>query len=96
MAGPAQAQQAGNLPAAAAPASAQQSELIRRAEYVARLGDCIACHTAPDGTPMAGGLELKTPFGALDSANITPDPQTGIGNCCFEEVRPRRAQGSRR
>jgi thiosulfate dehydrogenase len=85
VAGPAPAQQAGNLPAAAAAPSPQQLELIKRGEYVARLGDCIACHTAPNGTPMAGGLELKTPFGALYSTNITPDPQTGIGNYSFEQ-----------
>lgn len=85
VAGPAQAQQAGKLPALAVASSASQAELIKRGEYVARLGDCIACHTAPNGTPMAGGLELKTPFGALYSTNITPDAQTGIGNYSFEQ-----------
>jgi thiosulfate dehydrogenase len=66
-------------------ASQEKSELIRRGEYVARLGDCVACHTAPKGKLMAGGLELKTPFGALYSTNITPDAQTGIGNYSFEQ-----------
>ncbi len=82
---PAQAQQAGNVPAAAAAPSPPQSELLKRGEYVARLGDCIACHTAVKGTPMAGGLELKTPFGALYSTNITPDALTGIGKYSFEQ-----------
>jgi thiosulfate dehydrogenase len=28
-------------------------------EYVARLGDCVACHTSPNGAAAAGGLELE-------------------------------------
>ncbi len=48
-------------------------------EYLARVGDCVACHTARGGEPFAGGLEMKTPFGTLYTPNITPDPETGIG-----------------
>ena len=68
---------------AAAPPS--QSDLIKRGGYVAVLGDCVACHTARGGQPMAGGLELPTPFGALYSTNITPDARTGIGGYSFEQ-----------
>jgi alcohol dehydrogenase (quinone), cytochrome c subunit len=50
------------------------------AEYVARLGDCVACHSAPDGKPFAGGLKLGTPLGVIYATNITPDKETGIGN----------------
>lgn len=57
--------------------------LIARGEYVAQLGDCVACHTAPGGAPMAGGLPLETPFGVLYSTNITPDRETGIGGYSF-------------
>ncbi|MEO8652901.1 MAG: cytochrome c, partial [Ramlibacter sp.] len=63
----------------------EQDDLISRGEYVARLGDCVACHTAPKGKLMAGGLELKTPFGTLYSTNITPDGATGIGGYSFEQ-----------
>ena len=48
-------------------------------EYLARAGDCIACHTARGGEPFAGGFEMPTPFGTLYTPNITPDPETGIG-----------------
>lgn len=59
---------------------------IDRGRYVARLGDCVACHTASDKTrPMAGGLALETPFGLLYSTNITPDTETGIGRYSFEQ-----------
>ena len=30
-------------------ASGEKPELIKRGKYVAVLGDCIACHTAPNG-----------------------------------------------
>jgi mono/diheme cytochrome c family protein len=52
---------------------------IERGEYLARAGDCVACHTLPDGEAFAGGRAMPTPFGALYSPNITPDDETGIG-----------------
>lgn len=61
------------------------TEVIQRGEYVARLSDCAACHTAPGGTEFAGGLAMQTPFGAIYSTNITPDKNTGIGNYTLEE-----------
>ncbi len=61
------------------PASAQPTDPIQRGEYLARAGDCISCHTSPGGTPYAGGLRMKTPFGDLLTPNITPDRDTGIG-----------------
>ncbi|MCC8962753.1 cytochrome c [Bradyrhizobium sp. Pear76] len=53
--------------------------VVAKGEYLARAGDCIACHTAREGRTFAGGLPMKTPFGTLYTSNITPDPQTGIG-----------------
>ena len=61
------------------------AEQIRRGEYVARLGDCVACHTAESGKPMAGGLALSSPFGVIYSTNITPDANTGIGKYSFAQ-----------
>jgi mono/diheme cytochrome c family protein len=52
---------------------------VTRGEYLARAGNCIACHTARGGTPYAGGLAVITPFGTIYSSNITPDAKTGIG-----------------
>jgi mono/diheme cytochrome c family protein len=56
------------------------SSLIARGEYLARLGDCAACHTAPGRPPFTGGLRMNTPIGAIYSTNITPDPTYGIGS----------------
>ena len=57
--------------------------LVERGRYLAQVGDCVACHTAKGGTPMAGGLALATPFGTVWSTNITPDLKTGIGSWSF-------------
>lgn len=53
---------------------------IARGAYLARAGDCMACHTARGGVPYAGGRALDTPFGRLVAPNITPEPTTGIGS----------------
>ena len=55
-------------------------ETIKRGEYLAYAGDCIACHTKHDGPAFGGGLPMVTPFGTLYSPNITPDTRYGIGN----------------
>lgn len=65
--------------AAEAPESPNSAARIERGAYLAKAGDCVACHTAPKGKPYAGGLAMSTPVGAVYSTNITPDPQTGIG-----------------
>jgi len=53
---------------------------IAAGKYLAAAGDCASCHTAEGGETFAGGRPLATPFGTIYSANITPDPKTGIGN----------------
>lgn len=55
------------------------TQTITRGEYLARAGDCIACHTAPGGKQFAGGRAMATPFGNLFVPNVTPDDETGIG-----------------
>ncbi|KTC98594.1 c-type cytochrome [Legionella erythra] len=69
-------------PQTKAPADEVQKKRIERGEYLAKMGDCIACHTnVKGGTPaFAGGLPINTPFGTFYSPNITPDKETGIGN----------------
>lgn len=57
----------------------QAFSLIQRGRYLATVGDCTACHTAPGGKFLAGGRALETPFGYLVAPNITPDVETGIG-----------------
>ncbi len=69
------------------PAPAVDSQ-VTRGEYLARLGNCISCHTVVGGEPFAGGLPFKTPYmflGTLYSTNITPDEETGIGKWSEED-----------
>ena len=54
-------------------------QAIKKGEYLARAGDCIACHTKHEGELFAGGFAMPTPFGTLYSPNITPDTEWGIG-----------------
>jgi nicotinate dehydrogenase subunit B len=56
---------------------------IERGRQLAALGACAVCHTAKDGVPYAGGFALPTPFGTVMTTNITPDPETGIGNWSY-------------
>ena len=55
------------------------TQIIAKGEYLARAGDCVACHTHPGGKEFAGGRPMPTPFGNLYVPNITPDEETGIG-----------------
>ena len=54
--------------------------LVQRGEYLARVGNCMACHTTQGGAPFAGGRGIETPFGVVHSSNLTPDRAQGIGS----------------
>jgi len=68
--------------------SAEQAEAagLSHGEYVARLGNCVACHTIENGAPLAGGLKMNVPLlGNIYTTNITPDSETGIGSYSFAD-----------
>ncbi|WP_085679708.1 MULTISPECIES: cytochrome c [unclassified Pseudomonas] len=68
-----------------ATAAAQADDaLVKKGEYLARAGDCVACHTAKGGQPFAGGLPMETPIGTVYSTNITPHT-SGIGQYSFAD-----------
>ena len=52
---------------------------LERGRYLARMGNCMGCHTTRGGPEYAGGRVIDTPFGAVYSPNITSDRDTGIG-----------------
>ncbi len=66
-------------PPGKATAALSPEQRVARGAYLARAGDCQACHTARGGQPYAGGRALATPFGNVIAPNITPDRETGIG-----------------
>lgn len=70
-------------PVARPAANLYSAETIERGRLVAEAGDCAVCHTAEGGTVNLGGRPFETPFGTLYSTNLTPDPDTGIGNWSY-------------
>lgn len=56
-----------------------EARQITQGAYLARVGNCMGCHTAKGGQPFAGGRRLSTSFGIFVTPNITPDKETGIG-----------------
>jgi mono/diheme cytochrome c family protein len=66
------------------PQSPPSPALVAQGAYLAKLGNCVACHSARGGEPYAGGKAIHTPFGAVFASNITPDPQHGIGRWSAE------------
>lgn len=65
-----------NAPVATAAAS---EGLVARGAYLAKAGNCMACHTVRGGASYAGGRGIDTPFGTVFTSNLTPDDKTGIG-----------------
>lgn len=66
-------------------ASAADDALVQRGKYLSTAGDCVACHSVPNGKPFAGGLALPTPIGEIIATNITPSKTAGIGNYSLEQ-----------
>ena len=67
------------LPATATPVAVTPA-LIERGAYLARAGNCAACHTTRGGAAYAGGRGIETRFGSVYASNLTPDAATGIGS----------------
>jgi mono/diheme cytochrome c family protein len=67
------------LLASVATGRAADPQSVARGEYLARVGDCVSCHSSPQGGTYGGGLKIATPFGFLIAPNITFDRATGIG-----------------
>src|SRR5207302_1596055 len=81
----------GPLQAVSAPAG-----VVARGKYLAEAADCAACHTAPGGAPLAGGLPMPSGFGTIYATNITPDPDHGIGRWSADDFWRALHEGVRR
>ena len=77
----------------AAVASAHQDP-VARGRYLATIMSCNDCHTpgyfygAPDTMRRLSGSDVGWigPWGVVHARNLTPDPETGIGNWSAEEI----------
>jgi mono/diheme cytochrome c family protein len=70
----------------AEPWAVDRSDPVARGEYIAVIGGCRFCHTPAnermqpyDDRRFGGGLGMPTRGRKVYSANISPDPETGIG-----------------
>jgi mono/diheme cytochrome c family protein len=66
------------------------SDHLAWGKYLVEMASCVDCHTKHEkgkmveGMEYAGGWVMKAPWGTLVPPNITPDPETGIGNMTKE------------
>lgn len=79
----------GSPPQAApsAPDARPAAQRVAQGAVLARAGNCVACHSAQGGAPLAGGRPIETPFGTVYTSNLTPDPDTGLGRWQIEDFR---------
>lgn len=81
-----------------------QGNAVRYGAYLAGpLGRCIECHTPrnedgrPDYVKMlgAGGVEFSGSWGQSVSGNLTPDPDTGLGEFTDDQIKEMIVRGRR-
>jgi len=83
------------LPSAWGSDDAVAETLVERGAYLVNtIMACGNCHTPrdTDGKPIAekalsGGITLTTPAFLATAANITPDPETGIGTWSDADIK---------
>lgn len=76
--------------------ASSDSAIIARGEYlVYGPAHCAGCHVSKEQieavergerAPLSGGWEISIPPGTFRAPNLTPDPETGIGNVSDEEL----------
>lgn len=76
-----------HVPRGGTTAIATDAATIARGEYLAQIGNCTTCHTVRGSEPFTGGRAFRSSYGTLYSSNLTPDPETGIGDWSVEEFR---------
>ncbi|GAA4448960.1 hypothetical protein GCM10023189_07650 [Nibrella saemangeumensis] len=74
------------MPAAAEPVTRPDTtDQLAYGKYLVLAASCQDCHTASEDKALAGGREFKIPAGTLQTANLTPDKETGLGNWTEEQ-----------
>ncbi len=87
--------------AASTSAAFSQSPVERGSYLVNSLMTCHNCHTpiGPNGPQfdraLSGGLRFNDPAFEVTAANITPDPETGIGKWSADDIKKTLATGVR-
>ena len=71
-----------------------EADKVARGEYLVTITGCNDCHTpgslygTPDTTRLLSGSELgwEGPWGVSYARNLTPDPETGLGNFSADDI----------
>ena len=79
---------------AAVASAPSQADQVARGKYLSIVGGCIDCHTpgtfygAQDTTRELSGSEIgwEGPWGVTYPRNLTPDPETGLGNYTAQQI----------
>jgi hypothetical protein len=91
-----------SIPKAAQPQVVNRADPVEYGRYLATIAGCRWCHTPVDerqqsiaALELAGGHEFLMPGFVVRAANLTPDPETGLGSWTREDfiARFRRYQG---
>jgi len=91
-----------SIPRAAEPRTVNRDDPVEYGAYLSQLAGCTWCHTPINATQqpipeqlLAGGHEFAMGDYVVRAANISPDPETGIGNWTLEQfiARFRQYQG---
>jgi mono/diheme cytochrome c family protein len=82
---PLQSRHRGQLPPSGLTAIASLEGDAAAGETLFWAGGCASCHAAPGAEGeakllLSGGVRLASDFGTFIAPNISPDPDTGIGN----------------
>jgi len=70
----------------------KRSDSVAYGKYLTTIAGCHECHTPHDDKgqvdetrPFAGGWEMLGPWGRVNTANLTPHPDTYVGKATREE-----------
>jgi mono/diheme cytochrome c family protein len=73
----------------------QYDDPVKQGEYIAHVAGCVSCHSRQtetgefiEETLFSGGNPFDLgPLGIVISKNLTPDPETGLGDWTDEEIK---------
>lgn len=81
--------------AALADANKAELSLLERGAYLAKVADCMACHTVKGEPSYAGGYVFPMQMGNIVSSNITSSKKFGIGRYTEEQFKRAVKEGIR-
>ncbi|WP_158583537.1 cytochrome c [Salinisphaera sp. Q1T1-3] len=79
-----------------APLHVEGGPQVQRGANLARIADCMGCHTYKEDKPYAGNKPMESPFGVFYTSNLTQDDETGLGTWTYEDFKRALHHGKRK